>query len=136
MIIWRLVDNFRSQFFQSLLHFSIQENERSTTHRFGNTTNLCNSFRFTTSTTAPVMRFIFRANFSPLYPPSTNIVLISERVSWLCFAISTAPSRSVTLAGVTSTACKSPFVSTAMCRLIPDTFLPHHSPFPSQIRYS
>ncbi len=34
------------------------------------------------------------------------------------------PCDSVTSAVVTATACGSPCVSTAMCRLIPDTFLP------------
>jgi len=34
------VSSLRSQFFQSLRHFSNQPKERSTIHRFGNTTNL------------------------------------------------------------------------------------------------
>ena len=44
---------FLSQFFQSRRHFSSQANDRSTTHRFGSTTKVCSSLRFTTSTAAP-----------------------------------------------------------------------------------
>ena len=40
MIIWRLVRSFRSQFFQSLRHFSNHAKERSTTQRFGITLNV------------------------------------------------------------------------------------------------
>lgn len=47
--------------------------------------------------------------------------------SWLYSACS-APSRSVTLAVVTATACGSPCVSTAMWRLMPETFLPASYP--------
>ena len=49
----RLVLSFLSQFFHSRLHFSSQANERSTTHRCGMTTKVCNSFRLATSTDAP-----------------------------------------------------------------------------------
>ena len=48
-----LVLSFRSQFFQSLLHFSIQLKERSTTQRLGITTNWWNSLRLVISTDAP-----------------------------------------------------------------------------------
>ena len=53
--ICRLVLSFLSQFFQSRRHFSSQANDRSTTHRFGSTTKVCSSLRFTTSTAAPNM---------------------------------------------------------------------------------
>ena len=45
--ICRLVLSFLSQFFQSRRHFSSQANDRSTTHRFGSTTKVCSSLRFT-----------------------------------------------------------------------------------------
>ena len=51
--ICRLVFSFLSQFFQSRRHFSSQAKDRSTTHRFGSTTKVCISLRFTTSTDAP-----------------------------------------------------------------------------------
>ena len=51
--ICRLVLSFLSQFFQSRRHFSSQAKDRSTTHRFGSTTKVCSSLRFTTSTVAP-----------------------------------------------------------------------------------
>ena len=51
--ICRLVLSFLSQFFQSRRHFSSQAKDRSTTHRFGSTTKVCSSLRFTTSTEAP-----------------------------------------------------------------------------------
>ena len=47
--ICRLVSSFLSQFFQSRRHFSSQAKDRSTTHRFGSTTKVCISLRFTTS---------------------------------------------------------------------------------------
>ena len=50
--ICRLVLSFLSQFFQSRRHFSSQAKDRSTTHRFGSTTKVCSSLRFTTSTAA------------------------------------------------------------------------------------
>lgn len=46
-----------SQFFHNLRHFSNQLNERSTIQRFGNTTKLCNSFLFITSTVVPNRSF-------------------------------------------------------------------------------
>ena len=51
--ICRLVLSFLSQFFQRRRHFSSQAKDRSTTHRFGSTTKVCSSLRFTTSTAAP-----------------------------------------------------------------------------------
>ena len=51
--ICRLVLSFLSQFFQSRRHFCSQAKDRSTTHRFGSTTKVCSSLRFTTSTEAP-----------------------------------------------------------------------------------
>ena len=51
--ICRLVLSFLSQFFQSRRHFSSQAKDRSTTHRFGSTTKVCSSLRFTISTEAP-----------------------------------------------------------------------------------
>jgi hypothetical protein len=53
--ICKLVFNFLSQFFHSLRHFSSQLNVRSTIHRFGITTNLCNSVLLTTSTVDPII---------------------------------------------------------------------------------
>ena len=51
--ICRLVLSFPSQFFHSRRHFSSQAKDRSTTQRFGSTTKVCASLRFTTSTEAP-----------------------------------------------------------------------------------
>ena len=45
--------SFRSKFFQSLLHFSTQLKERSTTQRLGITTNWWNSLRLAISTDTP-----------------------------------------------------------------------------------
>ena len=64
--IWRLVLSLRSQFFQSLRHFSSQANERSTTHLFGMTVNLCNSLRLAISTGQPSKSFTALAKFSPV----------------------------------------------------------------------
>ena len=50
--ICRLVLSFLSQFFQSRRHFCSQAKDRSTTHRFGSTTKVCSSLRFTTSTSS------------------------------------------------------------------------------------
>ena len=65
-IICRPVLNLRSQFFQSRLFFSNQEKLRSTTHRFGNTAKRCNSFRLTTSTSAPINSCTDEANALPV----------------------------------------------------------------------
>ena len=51
--ICRLVLSFPSQFFHSRRHFSSQAKDRSTIQRFGSTTKVCSSLRFTTSTEAP-----------------------------------------------------------------------------------
>ncbi len=64
--ICRLVLSFRSQFFHNRLHFCNQAKDLSTTHLFGNTTKVCNSFRFITSTVAPIVAFICVAKFSPV----------------------------------------------------------------------
>jgi len=129
MIIWRLVDSFRSQFFQSRRHFSNHAKERSTTHRLGMTLNVWSSLLFTTSTVAPIACFTAWANFSPEYPPSTSIVSTAEKFSVAWLTKRSAPSRSVTLAVETAIPCGKPFVSTAMCRLMPDTFFPASYPF-------
>lgn len=64
-IICKLVLIFLSQFSRNLRHFSSQANECSIIHRFGITTNLCNSLRFATSTVAPMLSFISEEKFSP-----------------------------------------------------------------------
>jgi iron complex outermembrane recepter protein len=46
-IICRLVFSLRSQFFQSLRHFSSHAKDRSTIHRLGSTANVCSSLRLT-----------------------------------------------------------------------------------------
>ena len=51
--VCRLVLSFLLQAFQSRRQFSSQAKDRSTTHRFGSTTKVCSSLRFTTSTEAP-----------------------------------------------------------------------------------
>ena len=65
-IMERLVASFLSQFFHNRRHFSSQANDRSTTHRFGSTTKVCNSFLFTASTVAPRMSLMRDAKFSPV----------------------------------------------------------------------
>src|SRR6059058_2595364 len=62
----RLVVSFLSQFFHNRRHFSSQENDRSTTPRFGSTTKVWSSFLFTTSTVAPIRSLIRDAKFSPV----------------------------------------------------------------------
>ena len=69
--ICRLVLSFLSQFFQRRRHFSSQPKDRSTTHRFGSTTKVCSSLRFTTSTEAPSRLCTAVAKGFPVYPPST-----------------------------------------------------------------
>ena len=104
IIICRLVDSFRSQFFHSRLHFSNHAKERSTTQRCGITAKVWSSLRLTTSTFAFNIFLISFANFSPVYPPST--IMFSTKGKWcLCLpAIAIAPSLSVTFAVVTSMA--------------------------------
>ena len=70
--ICRLVLSFLSQFFQRRRHFSSQPKDRSTTHRFGSTTKVCSSLRFTTSTEAPSRLCTAVAKGFPVYPPSTS----------------------------------------------------------------
>ncbi len=62
--ICRLVLSLRSQFFHNRLHFSSQAKERSTTHLFGNTTKVCNSLRFITSTVAGTFKKVCQTAFS------------------------------------------------------------------------
>ena len=62
----RLVLSLRSQFFQSLRHFSSQAKDRSTTQRLGMTAKVCNSLRLATSTSAPMSSWTACAKFSPL----------------------------------------------------------------------
>jgi hypothetical protein len=62
----RLVVSFLSQFFHNRRHVSSQENDRSTTHRFGSTTKVWSSFLFTTSTVAPIRSLIRDAKCSPV----------------------------------------------------------------------
>lgn len=119
---------FRSQFFHNLLHFSNHANDRSTTHLLGMTAKVCNSFRLTTSTLAFISSFTAAANFSPLYPPSTIQLVTSERFSFAWSIILIAPARSVTSAVVTAMAWGNPCVSTAIWRLMPDTFFPASYP--------
>ncbi len=64
--ICRLVLSFLLQFFQSRRHFSSQAKDRSTTHRFGSTTKVCSSLRFTTSTEAPNKLCAAAAKGSPV----------------------------------------------------------------------
>ena len=64
--ICKLVLIFLSQFFHNRLYFSSQPKERSTTQRFGITTNLCKSLRLATSTVAPIIFFIAVENGSPV----------------------------------------------------------------------
>ena len=66
-ICW-LVLSFLSQFFQRRRHFSSQPKDRSTTHRFGSTTKVCSSLRFTTSTEAPSRLCTAVAKGFPVYP--------------------------------------------------------------------
>ena len=51
--MWRLELSVRSQFFQSLRHFSSQANDRSTIHLCGMTAKVWSSLRFAICTVAP-----------------------------------------------------------------------------------
>ena len=62
----RLVFRRFSQFFQSLLHFSNQANDLSTTQRCGMTANLCNSLRLATSTRALIKFLTAKEKGSPV----------------------------------------------------------------------
>ena len=126
---------FLSQFFQSLRCFSSHAKLRSTTHRLGITSNVCNSLRLTTCTvtSSPKTAFTPSANGFPLYPPSHKMLFTSVNSSLLCSKASNAPFLSVTLAAVMARACGKPCVSTAICRFIPDIFLPASYPFPSAL---
>ena len=128
---WRLVLSFRSQFFHSRLHFSSQANDRSTIQRLGITSKLCRALRLTTCTVAPMRSSTDMAKFSPLYPASTNMSFTLRSSRLASFKASNAPSRSVTSAVVTAKAWGKPWVSTAIWRFIPDTFLPASYPFSS-----
>ena len=99
--ICRLVLSFLSQFFQRRRHFSSQPKDRSTTHRFGSTTKVCSSLRFTTSTEAPSRLCTAVAKGFPVYPPSTSTFCTWLRLARRRSNIAKAPARSVTLAVVT-----------------------------------
>ena len=99
--ICRLVLSFLSQFFQRRRHFSSQPKDRSTTHRFGSTTKVCSSLRFTTSTEAPSRLCTAVAKGFPVYPPSTSTLCTWLRLARRRSNIAKAPARSVTLAVVT-----------------------------------
>ena len=74
--------SFLSQFFQSRRHFSSQAKDRSTTHRFGSTTKVCSSLRFTTSTEAP-NRPCHRSGkgLSGVTPVHQHVLHLTEAVS-------------------------------------------------------
>ena len=123
-IICKLVFILRSQFFHNLLHFSNHANDLSTTHLLGITANVWSSVRLAIFTPHPNIPSAAIAKFFPVYPESARIFETSDKLSLCNSSISKAPFRSVTLAVVTPTACGRPLVSTAIWRLIPDTFLP------------
>ena len=80
--ICRLVLSFLSQFFQSRRHFSSQAKDRSTTHRFGSTTKVCSSLRFTTSTEAPNRPCTAVAQgLSGVTPVHQHVLHLTEAVS-------------------------------------------------------
>ena len=60
----------------------------------------------------------------PAYPPSAHTRLIVGNALRTASSVGRAPSRSWTLAAVTSTITSRPIVSTTMWRLRPLTFLP------------
>lgn len=124
VIIWALAFKDLSQFFHNRLHFSSHEKECSTTQRLGITLKIFNSDRLAISTEQPRISFAELANFSPVYPESAIMLRASERWDACDLKIASAPFRSVTLAVVTPRACGKPLVSTAIWRLMPDTFLP------------
>ena len=99
------------------------------------TANVCNSLRLTTCTvsSSPKTAFTSLANGFPLYPPSHKMLFTSVNSSLFCLKASNAPFLSLLLAAVMARACGNPCVSTAMCRFIPDIFLPASYPFPSAL---
>ena len=80
--ICRLVLSFLSQFFQRRRHFSSQAKDRSTTHRFGSTTKVCSSLRFTTST-AGSQQALHRSSkgLSGVTPVHQHVLHLTEAVS-------------------------------------------------------
>ena len=76
--ICRLVLSFLSQFFQSRRHFSSQAKDRSTTHRFGSTTKVCSSLRFTTATAAPTGFAPQRQRASRCNPVDQHLLDLAE----------------------------------------------------------
>ncbi|SUX23308.1 Uncharacterised protein [Cardiobacterium valvarum] len=121
--ICKLVLNLRSQFFQSRLCFSNQEKLRPTTHRFGNTAKRCNSFRLAIptphpSTPVPTKQMPYPCNHR------RKDFCTAPRLSRSRSNAGRLPFLSVTSTVVTARACGKPCVSTAICRLIPLTFLP------------
>src|ERR1700683_2716823 len=62
------------------------------------------------------------ANGWPVWPPSPSTLCTNSRLGLHRSMACTAPLRSVTSAVVTATACGIPCVSTAICRLMPETF--------------
>src|SRR6266699_3851281 len=64
----------------------------------------------------------------PAYPPSAQTNVIVEKRSRSNANSGPAPSRSCTLAAVTTTANSHPQASTAMCRFLPLIFLPPSKP--------
>ena len=122
----RLVLSQRSQFFHNLLFFSSHAKLRSTTQRLGITANLCSSLRLAicTVTSWPKASRAPSAKGSPVYPLSHSTLCTHPRLGLQRLSACSAPLRSVTPAVVTATACGKPWVSTAMWRLMPETFLP------------
>jgi len=91
--------------------------------------NVCSCDRFTTWTVAPMIFLICSANGFPVYPPSTRNDVTRDKAFLSCSTIVIAPALSVMLAVVIYMPCGSPCVSTAMCRLMPETFFPASYPF-------
>ena len=113
--ICRLVLSFLSQFFQRRRHFSSQAKDRSTTHRFGSTTKVCSSLRFTTSTAAPNRLCTAAAKGFPGVTPVDQHLLDLVEVGSGFRQTSPKPQLGpVTLAVVTGIAWGNPGVSTAM----------------------
>jgi hypothetical protein len=116
--------SLRSQFFHSLRHFSSHPKLRSTTHRLGIILKVWSSLRLAIVTLHPSISWTFVAKDSPVYPPSASTFFTWVRLFLCNSKACNAPFLSVSLAVVIWSECGSPWLSTAIWRLMPDILAP------------
>ena len=124
---------FLSQFFHSRRCFSSHAKLRSTIQRLGIIANVCNSLRLTICTVTSSLKLPLphRQTACRYTLHHTKCFLLLS--THLYCAQKRAMRHFVTLAAVMARACGKPCVSTAMCRFIPDIFLPASYPCPSAL---